>query len=35
MLDLFHAFIEYAKKNKNNKSIFGKHNMQIYDLSSM
>lgn len=34
MLDLFHAFIEYAKK-KNNKSIFGKHNMQIYDLSSM
>lgn len=32
MLDLFHAFIEYAKKKK---SIFGKHNMQIYDLSSM
>lgn len=34
MLDLFHAFIEYAKKKKK-KSIFGKHNMQIYDLSSM
>lgn len=33
MLDLFHAFIEYAKKKK--KSIFGKHNMQIDDLSSM